>query len=150
MRCRVAWLVLLVTVVALPLGGCATSDGAVEATDSPAKVESIEGTNLHRVILVDQAAERIGIQTAAVQPDAAGGDPPRAVVAYGAIVYDPDGATSVYTNPDPLVYVRRPVTVDHIQGDTVVLSDGPPVGTVVVTVGAEELLGAETGIGEFE
>ena len=39
------------------------------------------------------------------------------------------------------------VTVDQLQGDTAYLSKGPAVGTLVVTVGAEELLGTEYGVG---
>jgi len=39
--------------------------------------------------------------------------------------------------------VRQQVRVDHIEGDRVVLSDGPPAGTTIVTVGGAELLAAE-------
>jgi hypothetical protein len=38
--------------------------------------------------------------------------------------------------------------VDHIQGDLVVLQEGPAAGTSVVTVGAVELYGADTGVGK--
>jgi hypothetical protein len=54
----------------------------------------------------------------------------------------------VYTNPSPLTFVRHAIHIDHIQGDLAVLSDGPPVGTALVIVGAAELFGAETGIGK--
>jgi hypothetical protein len=69
------------------------------------------------------------------------------VVPYAALLYDANGKTWVFTNPKPLVFVRAPVTINRITGDKVVLSAGPPVGTLVVTVGAEELLGTEYGVG---
>jgi hypothetical protein len=64
------------------------------------------------------------------------------------VLYDAKGATWVYTNPSPLTFVRHAIHIDHIQGDLAVLSDGPPVGTALVIVGAAELFGAETGIGK--
>jgi hypothetical protein len=68
------------------------------------------------------------------------------VVPYAAVLYGVHGETWVYTNPEPLVYVRQPIVVDHIEGDVAVLSEGPQVGTAVVTVGASELFGTETGV----
>jgi len=69
------------------------------------------------------------------------------IVPYEAVLYDLNGQAWVFTNPEPLVYVRAPVTIDYIEGDLAVLSEGPPAGTEVVTAGASELYGAETGIG---
>jgi hypothetical protein len=69
----------------------------------------------------------------------------RKVVPHAAVVYDAKGKTWVYVNTDPLVFVRQPITIDYIQGDLAVLSDGPAAGTAVVTVGAAELLGTEFG-----
>ena len=69
----------------------------------------------------------------------------RRVVPNSAVIYDPKGQTWVYINPEPLVFVRHAVTVDYVDGDRVVLSDGPAPGTMVVTVGAAELLGTEYG-----
>jgi hypothetical protein len=54
----------------------------------------------------------------------------------------------MYISPAPLTYVREPITVDYIEGDMVVLVDGPAAGTEVVTVGVAELYGADTGIGK--
>ena len=61
--------------------------------------------------------------------------------------YDANGDTWVYANLEPLAYVRERVTVDDIQGGQAVLTDGPPEGTPVVTVGAAELYGTEFGVG---
>lgn len=142
---------VLLILVALPLSACAKQAENEATLVEPAKVETVQGTSLKRVVLVKKAAERIGIKTAPVRDlPRYGGDTQRKVVDYAAIVYDPDGATAVYTNPEPRVFVRKLVTVDYIEGGLAVLSDGPEVGTQVVVVGAQELLGVETGIGEFE
>ena len=39
------------------------------------------------------------------------------------------------------------VVVEAIEGKNVYLKEGPPAGTMVVTVGAAELYGAEKGVG---
>ena len=68
------------------------------------------------------------------------------VVPYAAVVYDSDGAAGTYTVPSPGTYVRARITVAAIEGEVAVLTDGPAEGTVVVTQGAPELLGAEAEI----
>jgi len=51
--------------------------------------------------------------------------------------------TWTFTNPEPFVFVRHKVVVENIEGDQVILSEGPSPGTTIVTVGATELMGAE-------
>jgi hypothetical protein len=99
------------------------------------------------VILSAQAAKRLDIQTTPVRETQVRGKPGK-VVPYSAVIYDLHGETWVFTNPEPLTYVRDTVKVDFIDGDLAVLSQGPPSGTMVVTVGAPELHGAEVGVGE--
>ena len=70
----------------------------------------------------------------------------RIIIPYSAVIYDTQGETWVYTNPEPLSFVRRPIVVDYIEGDLAFLSVGPPSGMAVVTVGGAELYGAETGV----
>jgi hypothetical protein len=72
----------------------------------------------------------------------------RKIIPYSALIYDLDGSTWIYVSPEPLVFVREPVTVDFIEGDRVILSEGPSVGTAVATVGVAELYGADTGVGK--
>jgi multidrug efflux system membrane fusion protein len=43
--------------------------------------------------------------------------------------------------------VRERITVDDIEDGRAVLTDGPAVGTAVVSVGAAELYGTEFGVG---
>ncbi len=123
--------------------------------DQPAHVEPIPGSDLRRVVLTPRAAERLGIETAPVPAgspaavrlasDAGAGGAARTVVPYSALLYDAQGAAWVYTNPEPLVFVRARVRVGSIDGDRAVLTDGPPAGTTIVTVGGAELLAAELG-----
>ena len=68
------------------------------------------------------------------------------VIPYEALIYNDEAKTFVYTSPKPLSYERVPITVDRIDGDRVLLSKGPAVGTKVVTVGATEVYGAELDI----
>ncbi len=86
-------------------------------------------------------------QRVRVELPLSGNGMPRKVVPYSAVLYDLHGETWVYTSPEPLVFVRHPVRIDYIEGELAVLSEGPPSDTEVVTVGAGELFGAETGIG---
>ncbi len=124
---------------------------AVETESGPAEVQPIEGSELSRVVLTEEAAERLGIEITAVadsEVQSAGGETTlRRVVPYAAVLYDVNGGAFVYTSPEPLTFVRAPIAVDYIKGDVAVLSDGPSSGTAVVTVGSAELFGAEF---EFE
>jgi hypothetical protein len=72
----------------------------------------------------------------------------RKVVPSSAVIHDTKGKAYVYTNPEPLAFVRQPVTVEYFDGDRAILSEGPPPGTPVVTVGVAALFGAETGAGK--
>ncbi len=126
-----------------------TRDGggsARAAVEEPAHVESIAGTDLHRVILSKKAAERLDIQTAGVRDEQIG-ETLRRVIPYGAVIYHSDGTTWTYINPEPLVFVRHHITVEAIRGNDAVLTDGPPADTAVVAVGAAELYGTEYGVG---
>jgi hypothetical protein len=77
-----------------------------------------------------------------------GDEDSRLVVPYSSLIYDIYGETWVYVNPEPFHFLRVPVVVDFIQGEKVVLIDGPAAGTKVVTVGVAELHGTDTGVGK--
>jgi hypothetical protein len=118
--------------------------GCTRKTEKATKVEAAhveknEETGLAHLTLTEQAATRLGIATTPVVAD---GNVP-----YAAVIYDDHGGTWVYTNPEPLNFVRQEITIDHIQGEVAVLSDGPAVGMNVVTVGVAELYGTESGVG---
>jgi hypothetical protein len=86
--------------------------------------------------------QRVGVRLAAP-----GSSVPRKVIPYSAVLYDAKGDAWVYTNPGPLQFVRQRVAIDVIDQGVAILEDGPAVGTNVVTVGAAELFGAESGVG---
>jgi hypothetical protein len=78
-----------------------------------------------------------------VEMQLAGGAQKRKVVPYSAVYYDGKGVAWVYVNTQPLTYERQRIGVERIEGDLAVLSDGPGVGTPVVTIGAPMLHGVE-------
>jgi hypothetical protein len=131
----------------LLLSACTWTAPSGEKVTPPAIVERIEGKNSSRVILTKEADKRLGIETTLVQNEQVRGKL-RKVIPYPAVFYDLNGATWVYTNPSALTYIRAPISVDYIDGNLAVLSQGPPSGTAVVTVGASELYGTEFGVGE--
>jgi len=72
----------------------------------------------------------------------------RRVLPFGAVLYAPSGDAFTYVSIEPELFERTPIAVDYVVGDLAVLLIGPPLGTVVVTVGGPELSGAEFGVGE--
>jgi hypothetical protein len=116
------------------------------AKSTPAKVEAAAGTTVKRVTLTADAAKRLNVQTTTIRQTPIAGQP-RKVIPYAAVIYDRSGESWTITNPEPLSYIRERIAVHHIAGDMAVLTDGPPFGTAVVTVGAAEVYGTELGIG---
>lgn len=86
-------------------------------------------------------------QRVRVELPLAGSTARRRVVPYASVIYGLHGETWVYANSQPLTFVRESITVDYIEGDMAVLSEGPAANTEVVTAGAAELLGTELGVG---
>ena len=146
MRYSKRWMLVLVVIAGLLLPACGSTPAAEESGVKPATVEAIEGSDLSRVILTADAAKRIDIQTAPARNEQVNGTQ-REVIPYDAVLYDAQGNAWAYTSPEPLTFVRHHITVDSIDGDQAILSEGPPVGMAVVTVGAALLYGAEF---EFE
>lgn len=138
-------LILTAMLLALPLSACAP-EVIAEDENKPVSLEPIEGTDLNRLTLTEKAAERLGLETAPVLTQQIDGAE-RLVIPYAALLYDPGGQAWVYVNVEPLVFMRQAITVDSIQGDQVILSEGPEAGVNVVTLGATELYGSES---EFE
>jgi hypothetical protein len=115
-----------------------------QVVDAPDPKEGISA--LYCVVDTDQTAF-VAKQRVFVEVSMIPSGPMQRIVPYDAVLYDLNGKAWVFTNPEPLVYVRAPITVDYIEEDLAVLTEGPPAGTEVVTAGASELFGAETGIG---
>jgi hypothetical protein len=71
----------------------------------------------------------------------------RRIVPHSAVFYDEHGQAWVYTNPEPLVFIRHPIQVDYVDQDQAFLSDGPAPGAEIVKIGAAMLYGVEFGVG---
>ena len=140
LRAACAGLVLIAAGVSLSACGEASTgyDYETASHHEPAKLEPIKGTDVQRVIFDAEAAKRVGLQTAPIRQNGEGRSMP-----YAALIYDAEGNTYAYTAPEPLTFVRKEIEIDRVDGDSVVLSDGPPAGTKVVTVGAAEVYGTE-------
>ncbi len=147
MKKQYRWMVVAVLLACLLLSACgsAPADTATEENHA-VTVEQLTGAEPTRETLTEDAAKRLDLQTAEVH-DAELNGAKRTAIPYAAVIYDTEGATWVYLNPEPLTFVRHPITVDDIKGDQAFLSDALPAGSAVVTVGVAELYGAES---EFE
>ena len=145
LRAVCAGLVLIAGVVSLSACREASTgyDYEMASHHVPAKLESIKGTDVQRVIFDAEAAKRVGLKTAPIRQDGR-----KEIMPYAALIYDAEGDTYAYTATEPLSYVRQKIVIDHYDGDSVVLSDGPPVGTEVVTVGVVEVYGSEFEVEE--
>jgi hypothetical protein len=130
------FLPIVLMAASLLLAACGPERTTTEKID-PSTLKDIEGSELKLVLLTGKAAERIGVETV---PASA------MVVPYAAVIYDVEGNTWVYSNPEPFTYLRVPMVIDRVEGDQAFLSQ--PLGTdaPVVTVGVVEIYGAETGV----
>ena len=146
---------ILILVVVLPLilfqawSESADVKNQTEKKNGPASVEKLDD-GLSRITLTDKAAERLNIKIEKVREENENDDDdkPKKYIPYSSVLYTSDGNTWVYTNPQPLVFVRARIVIHEIDDDHVVLTEGPPAGTDIVTIGVAELFGAETGLGK--
>ena len=132
---------VLIIIAAAALAGCGRTS-APAATPPPAHVR-VGHHGTVSVVLTPQGAQRAGLQTAVAASAARGR---QAVVPYSALLYQPDGSSVIYKVTGPLTYTLVPVAVASVQGRQVYLTGLAP-GTAVVTVGGEELLGVQDGVG---
>lgn len=115
----------------------------------PAQMEHIEGSELSKLTLTEKAAKRLDIETTKVKEVTTSDKDVflQKIVPYSSVLYDTDGNTWVYTNPNPLVFIRQEIKVATIEGQKAFLSEGPSTGVAIVTQGAAELLGTEYHVG---
>ena len=146
-RLRTACAGLVLIAAGVSLSACnqsaGTSTGGYEANKPVSKVEPIKGTEAGLVKFSALGAKKSGLKTAVIRKD--GG---QKVMPYAALLYDSEGKPFAYTAPEPLSFVRKEVEVERMDGDRVVLAQGPPAGTRVVTTGADEVYGAEFEVEE--
>jgi hypothetical protein len=147
MQRRTRWIVVGIF-AGLALSACSKAAEEPEATGhATVRLEAVKGEkDLKRVILSAEAVKRIDVKTVQVREARAENGAQQKVIPYAAVLYDAQGRTWAYANPQLRTFVRAPITVDRIEGDEAILADGPPSGTTIVTVGAEELFGTEFGL----
>ena len=133
--------VLLIIIAVAALAGCGRT--ATTASQPPPAHVRAGSHGAVSVVLTPQGAQRAGIQTALAAHAGRGG---QAMVPYSALLYQGDGSSVIYVVTGPLTYTLVPVAVASIQGNEVYLTGLAP-GTAVVTVGGEELLGVQDGVG---
>jgi hypothetical protein len=133
----------LLVAAGLGLSGCAAAQGAAttNAAEEPATLQEGEDGAPGIVKLSEAAEKRLAIKTAPVSVSG-----PAVTVPYSAVVYEPDGSSWAYVQTEPLTYQREQIAIGTITGDQATLTSGPAAGALVVTQGAAELVGVETGI----
>jgi hypothetical protein len=134
-------MVVVLIISGLQLSACQKSHDS-HLTEHPSEIVKTPGSDLHHVILTEKAIERIGLKTDQVRENGDG-----KFVPYSSLIYDPNGKTWVYTSPRARTFYRNECVVDYIEGDMVFLKDGPPVGTIIASVGVAELYGTEFEVG---
>jgi len=125
------------------LPACADVSKAKEEATEPAEMVPFEGSGQEAIVVQPEAVKRLRIETAAVEAGARAG---RTMLPSAAVFYGVDGETWIYTNPDVNTYLRVPIVVEDIEGETAHVRGGPEPGTQVVVVGAPELFGVEEGV----
>jgi hypothetical protein len=142
------WLMMVLVAAVPQIIGCERPSVAKTEAEHPATVEHIEGSELSRVTLSDSAIKRLDVQTGKVSEEKSPrSDANQKAVPYSSLIYDPQGNTWIYTSPESRVFVRAPIDVDFIEGDTVYLKNGPDPGTDIATVGVAEIYGTEFTVG---
>ena len=130
------------TVLTTTAGGCSSNGSQAPPTPTAQLERTSHGLS---VVLTPLGAQRIGLRTG----HAAAGPGGQVTVPYDALVYEASGEPAVYVATGPLTFTRYLVPATEIAGPTVYLKPGSlPVNSVVVTQGAEELLGVQNGVGE--
>ncbi|MEO6472140.1 MAG: hypothetical protein ABIR57_09420 [Aeromicrobium sp.] len=131
------WLVIVA--VAASLTACDKAEDDESEYPSQSKLEPIKGIpGHHTVTLTPLGAKQVGIQTTPVA-----GSNKLKELPYDALLYGADGTTFIYTSPKALTYRYAKITLEKIVGERIYFSEGPKVGTQVVTRGVPQVHGAD-------
>ncbi len=157
---------IFAAILAAPLGGCGSSTSP--PIPQSARLEPVPGSAAGKIVLSSLGAQRIGLTTAKtrgipaprptvttgvtksgrrrriVVPPRPGG--PTVMIPYSSVIYDPSGRTYAFVMIAQLTYAEVPITVDRVTGNVAYLLKGPRAGAPVVSTGAEELYGVQTGV----
>ncbi len=136
---------LVAALIAFAPAACKQAEAVEVEHYQPSKITPVEGSDHPLVTLTERGAKKIGLETTAVEKGTQG-----KAIPYSAVLYDAaEGQPYVFVNPEGLTFHREDVAIDSIDGDTVILSSGPPAGTNVVTVGVAQVHGAELEYGAY-
>ena len=148
MRSRIRRVATAALLAGLLASGCTQVEEVKHKAVEPYTKEAVGTSGLYRIRLAQSAVERLDVTTTLVVEASTRGGLLRPVIPYSGLIYDLNGETWTYTSPEPLVYIRERIEVDHIADGRVFMIRGPTVGTPVVTAGAAELFGIEFGLGK--
>jgi hypothetical protein len=136
---------LVVVLLALAPAACKRAEAIEQEHYQPSRITAVKEGEHPTVTLTKLAAERISLETAPVQTSNG-----RTTIPYESMLYDAHGGQAyVYVNTKGLSFVRADVTVEDIDGGTVVVSMAPAPGTRIVTVGLPQIHGAELEFGAY-
>jgi multidrug efflux pump subunit AcrA (membrane-fusion protein) len=142
---------LAATLSALALAACGSSTHPHIA--SAARLVRVPGSAAGKIVLSAVGAQRIGLATVTVRtvprPKHAGkrtAGGPTVSIPGSAVIYDPSGRTYAFVSIGRLSFAEVRVVVDHMNGATAYLRSGLRPGARVVSRGAEELYGVQTGV----
>ena len=136
---------LAATLLAVAPAACKQAEAVEQEHYQASKITPAEHGDHPTVTITKLASERVGLETEPIKKAKGGTSIP-----YAAVLYDAaDGQPYVFVSPKELTFHREDVDIAEVDGDTVVLADGPPVGTQVVTVGVPQIHGAELEFGAY-
>ena len=145
MRDRKVAAALVASALALAPAACKQAEAVEVEHYQASKITPAEHGDHPTVTITKLAAKQVGLETATVEKSGGGTSIP-----YESVLYDAaEGQPYVFVNPKGLTFHREDVDIEKVDGDTVQLSDGPPVGTRVVTVGLPQIHGAELEFGAY-
>ena len=136
---RRAPLTALAVLIAAAVAGCGSQ--STDRQQPTSRLLAVRGSSVGKIVLTPLGARRLDLRTTSVHAAA-----DLVTVPASAIVYDSTGKTLIFTRHGRLTFTESRVDVDHINGNVAYLRGGPRGGTAVVTLGAEELFGVESGV----
>lgn len=129
---------MAILVLATSLAACDQESSEVEY-HSQSTLKPLAGSPGHHLVTLTQlGADQIGIQTSPVS-----GKGGLKQLPYDALLYGSDGTTFVYTSPTPLTFRYTEIKLEKVVGEVIYFSEGPAVGTQVVTRGVPQVHGAD-------
>ena len=126
--------------VAIVLAACGGSHST--QPPPPAQLQRSSGSATDKIVLSPLGAQRIALQTTLARHPRRRG----VSIPASAVIYDASGRTYVFTALGRLTYTEVAVTIVRIDGSAAQVTSGLRAGVRVVSTGAEELYGVQTGV----